>query len=133
MAKAKKAEEYEDLPGTWVFDAQRARKGYRLNKFFMSLMSADNRKEFLADEARYLKQFKMTDEQAGAVMKRDWNKMLELGGVVYCLAKLAFTDQHSYQFMASEMTGMTEQEYVDMMMAGGRSPDGWRSKSERAE
>lgn len=133
MAKTKKVEEYEDLPGTWVFDAQRARKGYRLNKFFMSLMSADNRKTFLADEAKYLKQFNMTDEQAEAVMKRDWNKMLELGGVVYCLAKLAFTDQHSYQFMASEMTGMTEQEYVDMMMAGGRSPDGWRSKSERAE
>jgi protocatechuate 4,5-dioxygenase alpha subunit len=133
MAKSKNVEEYEDLPGTWVFDAQRARKGYRLNKFFMSLMSADNRKAFLADEAKYLKQFNMTDEQAEAVMKRDWNKMLELGGVVYCLAKLAFTDQHSYQYMASEMTGMTEQEYVDMMMAGGRSPDGWRSKSERAE
>ena len=130
---SKKVEEYEDLPGTWVFDAQRARKGYNLNKFFMSLMSADNRKAFLADEATFLKQFNMSDEQATAVMKRDWNKMLELGGVVYCLAKLAFTDQHSYQFMASEMTGMTEQEYVEMMQAGGRSPDGWRSKSERPQ
>jgi len=49
---------------------------------------------------------------------------------VYCLAKLAFTDQHSYQYMAAEMTGMTEQEYVNMMLNGGRSPDGWRSKSE---
>jgi len=133
MAQTQNVEEYEDLPGTWVFDAQRARKGYRLNKFFMSLMSADNRKAFLADEAGYLKQFRMTDEQAEAVMKRDWNRMLELGGVVYCLAKLAFTDQHSYQFMASEMTGMTEQEYVDMMMSGGRSPQGWRSKAERGE
>ena len=129
----KKTEEYEDLPGTWVFDAQRARKGYNLNKFFMSLMKAENRAEFLADEAKFLKQFNMTDEQAEAVMKRDWNTMLELGGVVYCLAKLAFTDSHSYQFMAAEMTGVTEQEYVDMMMAGGRSPDGWRSKSERTE
>lgn len=129
----KKVEEYEDLPGTWVFDAQRARKGYHLNQFFMSLMKAENRKEFLADEAKYLEKFGMTDEQAEAVIKRDWNKMLELGGVVYCLAKLAFTDQHSYQYMAAEMTGMTEQEYVDMMMAGGRSPEGWRSKSERAE
>ena len=133
MAQTQNVEEYEDLPGTWVFDAQRARKGYRLNKFFMSLMSADNRKAFLADEAGYLKQFRMSDEQAEAVMKRDWNRMLELGGVVYCLAKLAFTDQHSYQFMASEMTGMTEQEYVDMMMSGGRSPQGWRSKAERGE
>ena len=129
----KKIEEYEDLPGTWVFDAQRARVGYNLNKFFMSLMKEDNRKEFLTDEAKFLKQFNMTDEQAQAVMKRDWNKMLELGGVVYCLAKLAFTDSHSYQYMAAEMTGMTEQEYVKMMQAGGRSPDGWRSKSERPD
>lgn len=134
MVDAKKIkEEYEDLPGTWVFDAERSRKGYHLNKFFMSLMKEENRKEFLADEEKYLKKFRMTDEQREAVMKRDWNRMLELGGVVYCLAKLAFTDQHSYQFMASEMTGMTEQEYVDMMLAGGRSPDGWRSKSERQE
>ena len=130
---SKKEEEYEDLPGTWVFDAQRSRKGYHLNKFFMSLMKAENRKEFLADEEKYLKKFKMTPEQRQAVMKRDWNTMLELGGVVYCLAKLAFTDQHSYQYMAAEMTGMSEQEYVNMMLAGGRSPDGWRSKSERQE
>ena len=131
MTGKEKVQEYEDLPGTWVFDAQRARKGYKLNKFFMSLMKAENRKAFLADEASYLKKFHMTDAQAEAVMKRDWNTMLELGGVVYCLAKLAFTDEHSYQYMAAEMTGMTEQEYVDMMLAGGRSPDGWRSKSER--
>jgi len=133
MAGTKKEKAYEDIPGTWVFDAQRARKGYPLNKFFMSLMSADNRKAFLADEAGYLKKFNMSDEQAEAVMKRDWNRMLELGGVVYCLAKLSFTDQHSYQHMASEMTGMSEQEYVNMMLAGGRSPDGWRSKAERGE
>jgi len=123
--------EYEDLPGTWVFDAQRARKGYHLNNFFMSLMKAENRKAFLDDEAGYLKQFPMTGAQRQAVMQRDWNTMLELGGVVYCLAKLAFTDQHSYQYMAAEMTGMSEQEYVDMMLAGGRSPDGWRSRAER--
>jgi protocatechuate 4,5-dioxygenase alpha chain len=125
-------EDYEDLPGTWVFDAQRARKGYHLNNFFMSLMKAENREAFLADEARYLTPFPMTTAQREAVMQRDWNTMLELGGVVYCLAKLAFTDQHSYQYMAAEMTGMSEQEYVNMMLAGGRSPDGWRSRSERA-
>lgn len=133
MNKSPKQEAYEDLPGTWVFDAQRARKGYHLNKFFMSLMKAENRKAFLADEDGYLRKFGMTDEQREAVLKRDWNRMLELGGVVYCLAKLAFTDGHSYQFMASEMTGMTEQEYVNMMLAGGRSPDGWRSRSEHGD
>src|SRR4030095_1044846 len=97
------------------------------------LMKDVNRKEFLADERTYLMKFAMTEEQREAVLKRDWNKLLELGAVSYALAKLAFTDGKSYQYMASQMTGMTEKEYVEMMLAGGRSPDGWRSKSERGE
>jgi protocatechuate 4,5-dioxygenase alpha chain len=126
-----KTEDYEDIPGTWVFDAQRARIGYRLNEFLYSLMKADNRKAFLADERSYLMTFAMTEEQREAVMQRNWNRLLELGAVSYALAKLAFTDGKTYQFMASQMTGMTEKEYIDMMVAGGRSPEGWRSKSER--
>ena len=122
---------YDDIPGTWVFDAQRARAGYHLNQFLYTLMKAENRKTFLADERAYLASFKLTDAQRHAVLERDWNRLLELGGVVYALAKLAFTDGKSYQFMASRMTGLTEQEYVAMMQQGGRSPDGWRSRSER--
>jgi protocatechuate 4,5-dioxygenase, alpha chain len=125
--------EYEDIPGTWVFDAQRARKGYHLNQFLYTLMKAENRKEFLADEDAYLKKFPMTDEQRQAVRKRDWNTMLHLGGVSYALAKLAFTDEHSYQYMAAEMAGVTQEEYVDMMMKGGRSLEGWTSKKARGE
>lgn len=124
---------YDDLPGTWVFDAQRARSGYHLNQFLYTLMKEANRKAFLADERAYLAGFKLTAAQRDAVLGREWNRLLELGGVVYALAKLAFTDGKSYQFMASRMTGMTEQEYVEMMQRGGRSPDGWRSKSERKE
>src|SRR5262252_3727216 len=86
-----KVEDYEDIPGTWVFDAQRARIGYRLNEFLYSLMKAENRKEFLADEGTYLMKFAMTDEQREAVMKRNWNRLLELGAVSYALAKLSFT------------------------------------------
>jgi protocatechuate 4,5-dioxygenase alpha chain len=130
---ANKQEAYEDIPGTWVFDAQRARQGYHLNQFLYSLMKAENRKEFLADERKYLQKFAMTEEQREAVMKRAWNRMLELGGVSYALAKLAFTDQKSYQFMASQMVGVSEGEYVDMMLKGGRSIEGWRSKKERGE
>ncbi|HEY0107632.1 MAG TPA: protocatechuate 4,5-dioxygenase subunit alpha [Rhizomicrobium sp.] len=128
-----KIEDYEDIPGTTVFDAQRARKGYHLNQFLYSLMSATNRKEFLAGEYVYLKKFPMLEEQRQAVMKRDWNTLLTLGGVSYALAKLAFTDEHSYQYMAAEMTGMTQQQYMDMMIGGGRSVEGWRSKKERGE
>ena len=130
---SKEPEAYEDIPGTWVFDAQRARKGYHLNAFLYSLMKAENRAEFLADERQYLLKFPMTEEQREAVVKRDWNRLLELGGVSYALAKLAFTDQKSYQYMASQMVGVPESEYVKMMLAGGRAPDGWRSKSERKE
>ena len=126
-------EAYEDIPGTWVFDAQRARKGYHLNQFLYSLMKAENRKELLADEATYLQKFPMTDAQRQAVMKRDWNTLLNLGGVSYALAKLAFTDEHSYQYMAAEMSGMTQDQYVEMMLGGGRSLEGCRSKKERGE
>jgi protocatechuate 4,5-dioxygenase, alpha chain len=130
---SQKTEAYEDIPGTWVFDAQRARKGYHLNQFLYSLMKADNRKAFLADERAYLEQFPMTEAQREAVMQRAWNTLLELGGVSYALAKLAFTDGKSYQYMASQMVGVPEQEYVDMMLAGGRSVEGWRSKKQRGE
>jgi len=125
--------EYDDIPGTTVFDAQRARRGYHLNQFLYSLMKAENRKEFLAGERAYLTKFPMTDEQREAVMKREWNRLLELGGVSYALAKLAFTDGKSYQFMASQMAGVTEKEYVDMMLGGGRSLEGWASKKSRGE
>jgi protocatechuate 4,5-dioxygenase alpha subunit len=124
---------YEDIPGTWVFDAQRGRKGYHLNAFFYSLMKAENRAEFLADERKYLQKFPVSEAQRDAVLKRAWNQLLELGGVSYAIVKLAFTDKKSYQYMASQMVGVTEKEYVAMMQAGGRSPDGWRSKSERKE
>jgi protocatechuate 4,5-dioxygenase, alpha chain len=131
MSAKQPIQPYEDIPGTWVFDAERARKGYHLNEFLYSLMKATNRKEFLANEGQYTLKFKMTPAQREAVLERDWNKLLELGGVSYALAKLAFTDGKSYQYMASRMTGMTEKEYVEMMQNGGRSADGWRSKSER--
>jgi protocatechuate 4,5-dioxygenase alpha subunit len=126
-----KKQDYEDIPGTWVFDAERARRGYHLNAFFYSLMKAENREEFLADERKYLQKFPMTDEQRDAVLNRSWNKLLELGGVSYAIVKLAFTDKKSYQYMASQMVGITEKEYVAMMQAGGRTLDGWRSKAER--
>jgi protocatechuate 4,5-dioxygenase alpha chain len=126
-------EAYEDIPGTWVFDAQRARKGFHLNQFLYSLMKAENRKRFLSDERTYLDEWPMSEAQKVAVMKRDWNTLLELGGVSYALAKLAFTDEHSYQYMAAEMCGLTQQQYADMMLAGGRKLEGWTSKKERGE
>lgn len=128
MEKPKK--EYEDIPGTTVFDADQSRKGYGINMFCMSLLKADNRKAFKADEAGYLKAYNLTPEQTEAVLQRDWNRMLELGGNIYFTSKLGATDGLSFQQVAAKMTGKTQQEYADMMLAGGRSPEGNRSKSE---
>jgi protocatechuate 4,5-dioxygenase, alpha chain len=124
-----KQKEYDDIPGTFVFDADRSREGYHLNMFCMSLMKAENRKAFKDNEAEYLKRFPMTPEQREAILKRDYNRMLELGGNIYFTAKLGATDGHSFQHMAAVMTGSTQDDYAKMMLGGGRSIEGNRSKS----
>jgi protocatechuate 4,5-dioxygenase alpha chain len=130
MAKAKPQEnEYEDIPGTFVFNAERSRQGYGINMFCMSLMKAENRKAFKANEAEYLKQYPLTPEQTDAILKRDYNRMLELGGNIYFTAKLGATDGHSFRHLAATMTGSTQEDYAAMMLAGGRAVEGNRSKS----
>lgn len=123
--------EYDDIPGTYVFDAERARQGYHLNRFCMSLMREDNRKRFKADELAYVRTFEMSEEQVEAVLGRSWNRMLELGGNVYFMAKLFFTDGRSVQFACAQMSGMTQDAYAKMMLSGGRSPNGNRYKREQ--
>lgn len=126
----RKHHDYDDIPGTTVFDAERSRQGYHLNMFCMSLMNADNRAAFKANEAEYLKRFPMTDAQREAVLNRDWNGMIALGGNIYFLAKIFSTDGKSFQQVAAMMTGMSQQEYADMMLKGGRTPERNRSKKE---
>ena len=121
--------DYDDIPGTYVFDADRSRQGYHLNMFCMSLMKAENRKAFKADEAKYLDQFPLTPEQREAILKRQYNRMLELGGNIYFTAKLGATDGHPFQHLAALMTGSTQQDYADLMLRGGRSVEGNRSRS----
>jgi protocatechuate 4,5-dioxygenase alpha chain len=117
---------YDDIPGTTVFDAQRSRQGYWLNQFCMSLMKADNRAAFKENEAAYLDKFRMSAEQKRAILDRDWNRMIELGGNIYFTSKLGATDGLSFQQLAAKMTGMTQEAYADMMLHGGRSPQGNR-------
>jgi protocatechuate 4,5-dioxygenase alpha chain len=126
---ARERHDYDDIPGTFVFDAERSRQGYGINMFCMSLMKDDNRKAFKANEAEYLKKFNLTPEQTDAVLKRDYNRMLELGGNIYFTAKLGATDGHSFQHLAALMTGSTQQDYAAMMLGGGRSVEGNRSRS----
>jgi protocatechuate 4,5-dioxygenase alpha chain len=118
---------FDDIPGTRVFTAQRARQGYHLNQFAMSLMKAENRERFKADERAYLDEWPMTEAAKLAVLARDYNAMIDEGGNVYFLSKLFSTDGKSFQFAAGSMTGMTQEEYAEMMLKGGRSPQGVRS------
>ena len=121
---------FDDIPGTTVFTAQRSRKGYGLNQFCMSLMKAENRERFHAGERAYLDEWPLSEAQKQAVLDRDYNAAIAEGGNIYFLAKLFASDGKSFQDAAGSMTGMTPEEYAQMMLDGGRSIDGWRSKKE---
>ena len=126
----KKPKEYADIPGTIVFDAEQSRMGYGINAFCMTLMKDANRKAFKADEAKYLEQFALSPEQREAILKRQWNRMLELGGNIYFTSKIGATDGLSFQQLAANMTGSSQQDYADMMLKGGRNIKGNRTKAE---
>ncbi|MBP6251959.1 MAG: protocatechuate 4,5-dioxygenase subunit alpha [Rubrivivax sp.] len=121
---------YLDVPGTTIFDADQSRKGYWLNQFCMSLMQAANRERFLADQRAYVDEWPMTEAQKQAVLARDLNRAIAEGGNIYFLAKIGATHGMSFQQMAGSMTGMSEEEYRDMMISGGRSVEGNRYTGE---
>ena len=124
---------YQDVPGTTIFDAEQSRKGYWLNQFCMSLMKAENRERFKANERAYLDEWAMTEDQKQAVLARDLNRCIELGGNIYFLAKVGATDGRSFQQMAGSMTGLSEEQYRDMMVNGGRSAEGNRYLGENGD
>jgi protocatechuate 4,5-dioxygenase alpha chain len=121
---------YAGVPGTTIFDADQSRKGYWLNQFCMSLMKPENRERFKKDERAYLDEWAMTEEQKQAVLARDLNRCIALGGNIYFLAKVGATDGKSFQQMAGSMTGMTEDAYREMMVAGGR-PASWTPEQDK--
>jgi len=122
---------YHDIPGTVLFDAEMSRLGYHLNMFCFSLMKPENRTAFKADERAYLDRFPMTQAQKQSVLSRDWNAMLRLGGNIYFTSKIAATDGLSFQQIAADMSGVSREAYAEMMLKGGRSIEGNRSRSDR--
>ncbi len=124
---------YQNIPGTLIFDAEQSRKGYWLNQFCMSLMKADNRARFKADQRAYLNEWPMSEDQKQAVLDMDLNRAMALGGNIYFLAKIGATHGLSFQQMAGSMTGMTEEEYRAMMISGGRSIEGNRVIGENGD
>ena len=122
---------FKDIPGTTLFDHEQSRLGYHLNMFCMSLMKPENRAAFKADERAYLDRWPMSEAQKAAVLRRDWNGMLALGGNIYFTSKIAATDGLSFQQIAAIMSGVTQPEYAQMMLDGGRSVEGLRSKKDQ--
>ena len=123
--------EFDDIPGTRVYTATRARAGYHMNQFAMSLMKPENRARFKGDERAYLDEWKLSEEQKQAILDRDYNRCLDLGGNIYFLAKVFSTDGQSFLQAVGTMTGMSPEDYQAMMIAGGRSPEGVRSIRDR--
>ncbi|MGL6160158.1 protocatechuate 4,5-dioxygenase subunit alpha [Microbulbifer sp.] len=122
---------YLEIPGTTVFDASCARKGYHLNQFCMSLMTVENRRAFKSDERAYLDRWPMSEAQRQAVLDRDYSRLIQLGGNIYFLVKISSTDGISVQAAVSTMTEYSPQEYADMMNRGGRSVEGNRYIGEK--
>jgi len=122
---------YMDVPGTTIFDQDQSRKGYHLNQFCMSLMKAENRERFYKDQKAYMDEWPMTEEQKQAVLDRDYNAMIATGGNIYFLSKIFSSDGLSFQFAAATMTGMSQEEYAQMMINGGRSIEGNRYVGEK--
>ena len=125
------ADPFDDIPGTVHFNGERSRQGYQLNKFLSSLVEPESRKAFKADQAGYLTKFTITEDQKEAVLNRDWPRMLDLGGNIFCMTKLAIVDGTPFQQVNAIMSGMSLKEYEDMMNAGGRPMEGIRSKREQ--
>ncbi|OIQ79559.1 protocatechuate 4,5-dioxygenase alpha chain [mine drainage metagenome] len=124
---------FDDIPGTTVFTAERSRQGFELNQFCMSLRTPENRERFHSDERAYLDEWELSEAQKQAVLDRNFNDMLKLGGNVYFLSKIFASDGLSYVQAVSTMTGMTVKEYQAMMLSGGRNIDGWRSRREQKD
>ena len=124
---------YANIPGTTIFDGDMARRGYHLNQFCMSLMKEQNRQRFKSDQRSYLDQWRMTEEQKKAVLDRDYNQMLALGGNIYFLAKIFSCDGQSFEQAAASMTGMTLDDYRNMMLSGGRTPHGESGDGDQAD
>ncbi|MGB5246213.1 MAG: protocatechuate 4,5-dioxygenase subunit alpha [Woeseia sp.] len=122
---------YSDIPGTTIFDSDMARAGYHANQFCMSLMKPENRERFLADERAYLDEWPMTEAQKQAILDRNYLALQKLGGNVYYFAKLFFTDKKSVAYGSSTMAGMSEKDYMQMMIDGGRPLQGNRYVGEK--
>ncbi len=108
------------IPGTTLFDANQARKGYALNKMCFSFNSEENRKAFLADEEGYMRKYGLNEQQAAAIRARNVLQLIAAGGNAYYLAKFAGIFKLDMQDIGAQQTGMTKDEFKAMLVAAGK-------------
>lgn len=111
------------IPGTKVFDYHEAQRGYDLNMFFMSFNNAANRERFKMDPPTYMNDYPLTDEQKAAIARRDYNALMNMGGNIYFITKLIPIDGVTFQHVSAAMSGVTEAQFKQMMLGGGRPHD----------
>lgn len=111
------------VPGTYVYDVVQSKRGRSLNRLCLSLKEAENRDLFISDESAYCDRFGLEGDLKKAVLERDWVQMLDLGGSIFYIIKLSAIDKKSMQDLGGIFTGMTTEEFIAELRAGGRSFD----------
>ncbi len=106
------AGDFDKLPGTTVFTGERSREGYRLNRFAMSLTDPENRKQFLADETAYMTKLGLGAVEQDMVRRRDWRAMIDAGGNIYVMLKIAGTVGQTLLQMGAQMRGQTLEQFM---------------------
>jgi protocatechuate 4,5-dioxygenase alpha chain len=109
-----------EIPGTTIFDGEQAQKGLSLNRMCFSFNSEKNRAAFLQDEDSYCDKYGLNKEQRAAVKSRNVLQMIEAGGNVYYLAKLAGIFGLNVQDIGAQQTNMTVDEFKEKLAAAGR-------------
>jgi protocatechuate 4,5-dioxygenase alpha chain len=111
--------DYEDIPGTYVFDGRHAHGAYPLNKLLFSFCDEANRAEFDADPAAYCDKYGVTGKYKELVLKKDFLGMLKAGANIYYMAKMAIPRGTSVQDCGAQFQGITTPEFQAKLTAKG--------------
>lgn len=117
--------DYDDIPGTYVFDGKHAHGAYALNKLLFSFNSEENRTTFERDPAAYCDKFGVAGKYKDLVLKKDFLGMLRAGANIYYMAKMAIPRGTSVQDAGAQFQGISTKEFQAKLLAKG---DGLRER-----
>jgi protocatechuate 4,5-dioxygenase alpha chain len=114
-----KKHDYDNIPGTYVFDGHHAHGAYALNKLLFSFNTEENRSEFDADPAAYCDKFGVTGKYKDFVLQKDFLGMLRAGANIYYMAKMAIPRGTSVQDAGAAFQGISTKEFQAKLLAKG--------------